>query len=825
MKTIQALLQPRSVVVVGASPRDGALGHRVVEHLHHAGFKGPVLPLHPRHDDVQRITCHRSVDALPFTPDLAVVCAPASQAAAYLEQLGERGVRAGIVMAQDPDGGEPDTPFKRALHQAASRHGLRWLGPGSAGVQCPRSGLNASAMGAMPPEGKIALLAQSAALAASVMEVAARQGVGFSSVATLGDGSDLDVPDLLDQFAADGRTQAVMVALSRIRDGARFMVSARALARLKPVVLLWAGSAEASSTADGVPFIDHRRVCEAAFHRAGLLRVDGMGLWFDALTMLASSRRHVGERLAVISNGEGPDALAQVALAGLHPLADFSEACRTELAAALPRGAGAVNPLNLGVDAQAARYEATLTALIRQDEADAFLVIVNPGELKALQAIAAVIAKAASSSGRTVMSCWPGGASQAARATLAAAGVSVFEVPELAVQSYLHLLRYRRDQEALRQIPDPCSFRSASLGHELELSDEAETAEYLRAYGTLSAAIMSEQPLVDGEAARAVLAAVGLVGLDRTDAGACLPLRLTVADDPVFGRALAVSVGRRSWVLLPALNTALVRETALAVAAELRQVAPGVEVTPDAEAIAQVVLQVADLAVGFPEIVALEIAAFGWQAGCLQPMGVRVWPRAYLRGQRHLAIPPYPRETEEKITLRDGRVALLRPLRPSEDIALLADLVSHVSDDDRFLRFCKVIRGVPPELLAKMARVDYDREMGFVALVEGDQGQPVLLGVVDAFVMPDHAEAEFSILLRSDLKRAGLGAALMRKIMGYCERRGIATLVGLVLKQNHGMRGLATHLGFATAVDPDDEDMITVRLALQPGQKASRPGA
>ena len=87
------------------------------------------------------------------------------------------------------------------------------------------------------------------------------------------------------------------------------------------------------------------------------------------------------------------------------------------------------------------------------------------------------------------------------------------------------------------------------------------------------------------------------------------------------------------------------------------------------------------------------------------------------------------------------------------------------------------------------------------------------------------AEAEFSILLRSDLKRAGLGAALMRKIKGYCERRGIETLVGLVLKQNHGMRGLATHLGFATAVDPDDEDMITVRLALQPGQKASRPGA
>jgi acetyl-CoA synthetase (ADP-forming)/acetyltransferase len=816
IKSIQALLQPKSVAVVGASPRPGALGQRVVEHLHQAGFNGPVLPVHPRHATVQRIACHRAVEQLPFTPDLAVVCAPAAQAAAYLDQLGERGVRAGIVMAQDPDGDAPDTPFKQALHQAAGRHGMRWLGPGSAGVQWPRAGLNASAMGAMPPEGRIALVAQSAALAASVLEVAARQGIGFSSVATLGDGSDLDVPDLLDQFAADGRTQAVMVALSRIRDGSRFMVSARALARLKPVVVLWAGSTDAAPTVDGAPVVDHRLVCEAAFHRAGLLRVDGMGQWFDALEMLATGRRRVGERLAVISNGPGPGALAQAALAGRHPLADFTDACRTELAPHLPKGAAPANPLDLGVDAQAARYEAVLNALIRQDAADAFLVVVNPCGPQAQQAIATVIAKAASSSGRTVMSCWPGGAPQTVHSTLAAAEVSVFELPELAAQSYLHLLRFRRDQEALKQIPDPCSFRSASLGHALALSDEAETPQYLRAYGTLSAAIMAEQPVIEGEAASAVLAAVGL---QCTAAGPLLPLRFTVADDLVFGRALSVSVGRRDWVLLPALNTALVRETAQAVAEELARVVQGGAAAPGPEAITQAVLQVADLVVGFPEIVALEIPAFSWQGARLQPTGARVWPKAHLAGQRHLAIPPYPREAEEKITLRDGRVALLRPLRPSEDIELLADLVAHVSADDRFLRFSKVVQGVPPELLAKMARVDYDREMGFVALVEGEQGQPVLLGVVDAFVMPDHSEAEFSILLRSDLKRAGLGAALMRKIMAYCERRGIQTLVGLVLKQNHGMRGLATHLGFVTEVDPDD-DMVTVRLALQPRQPA-----
>ena len=232
-----------------------------------------------------------------------------------------------------------------------------------------------------------------------------------------------------------------------------------------------------------------------------------------------------------------------------------------------------------------------------------------------------------------------------------------------------------------------------------------------------------------------------------------------------------------------------------------------------ADDVAKALLQVADLLVGFPEIVGLEIPGFVWNGDELQPLAPRLWVQAHLRGQRHLALQPYPRETEEKIVLRDGRVALIRPLRPSEDIALLAELLANVASEDLFMRFSKVIQGVPPEVLAKMARVDYDREMGFVALTENAQGQPVLLGVVDAFVMPDHSEAEFSILLRSDLKRSGLGSALMKKIISYCADRDIKTLVGMILKNNHGMRGLASHLGFSSTSDPDD-DMVTVTLPL-----------
>ena len=817
MNDLKALLQPRSVAVIGASARPGALGHRVIENLHRAGFTGAVLPVHPRHPTVLRIHCYRSVEALPFTPDLAIVCTPAEHVVEHMHLLGAKGVRAAIVMAHDPDGEAAGTPFKLALEQLAQRHGMRWLGPRSAGMQLPRTGLNASWIESMPPAGKLALVSQSSSLAASVLGLAAARQIGLSTVMTLGDGGNVDESDALDYLATDGRTQGVLLCLNKISDGARFMASARALARLKPVVVLWADTPCEPVPDDGAPVVDHARVCRAAFDRAGLLRVDDIGSWFDAVEMLGHGQRHVGDRLAIVSNGMGPALLARSLLESQHPPVDLGDQVKAQLAPLLPQGVAPANPLNLGVDASAARYEAAMNTLFKSDAADALLVIVTPCRAALGDEIAAAIAKVASSSGRTVMACWLGGASDKVHATLAAAEVPVFDAPVLAARAYMHMVQFRRAQESLKQVPDQSSFKSSSLGRDLGLSDEAESDEYLHAYGEISAAVMLDRTELAGEQARAVFAAVGLQGvaLDSPPAPVALarqiiPLKIKVGDDPAFGRAIEASVGSQMWTLLPALNTELTMETARALSSELALAAPS---TVTADDVAKALLQVADLLVGFPEIVGLEIPGFVWNGDELRPLAPRLWVQAHLRGQRHLALQPYPRETEEKIVLRDGRVALIRPLRPSEDIALLAELLANVASEDLFMRFSKVIQGVPPEVLAKMARVDYDREMGFVALTENAQGKPVLLGVVDAFVMPDHSEAEFSILLRSDLKRSGLGSALMKKIISYCADRDIKTLVGMILKNNHGMRGLASHLGFSSTSDPDD-DMITVTLPL-----------
>lgn len=810
MKELKALLEPKSVAVIGASLRLGALGQRVVANLHAAGFAGPVYPVHPRHASVQRIPAYRSVAELPTTPELAIVCTPPALVAEQLRLLGEKGTRAVIVLARDPDGTAAGTPFKQSLAAVARANGLRWLGPSSAGVQLPRLGLNAGWLDTMPKAGKLALVSQSSSVAASALAWASERGIGFSCAVTLGDSGDVDVADLLDLLAADGRTQAILLYLDSITDGRKFMVSARAAARLKPVVLLWADSPAADATGEP-PRVDQNAVCRAAFERAGLLQVSRMGDWFDAVETLGYGRRPVGERLSILSNGQGPALLAQHPLAGRHPVNPLGEDVLAALAKILPAGVTAGAPLNLGVDADGARYEAAMNVLLGQDAADALLIIVAPTRPTARRGIAEAIARVAKARGRAMLVGWLGGQPDAeVHALFATAEISLFDSPEQAAQAYLHLVRFCRGLEALRQIPERRGGGSSEDG-KLRLSDDSESVEFLRAYGAISSAILRDETRLDDAAADRVLAAFGWPAAAPSErALRRIPLRLTIGNDAVFGRAIEAAVGSRRWTLLPALNAELAAAPAAELGAEIGRVC---EASPAVEVVVAALVRIAEMIVSFPEIVAGEIAAFDWDGASLHPRAPRLWVTAHERGAAHLAVHPYPRETEEQVTLRDGRVALLRPLRPSDDLDLINGLLAQVSADDLFLRYCRVLKEVPPEVVAKMTRVDYDREMVFVALCADTSGRPQALGVVDAFVSPDNDEAEFSILLRSDLKGTGLGKRLMQKIIAYCGERKIHRVVGLILRENHAMRGLATHLGFATRTDPDD-DMVTMTLQL-----------
>ena len=220
-----------------------------------------------------------------------------------------------------------------------------------------------------------------------------------------------------------------------------------------------------------------------------------------------------------------------------------------------------------------------------------------------------------------------------------------------------------------------------------------------------------------------------------------------------------------------------------------------------------------------PELVSFQSPSLRIRDGHIVFHDARLGVAAHELGKPHLAIRPYPHELEERIALKTGRPVLVRPLRPEDD-GLYRDMLLHVAPHDHFQRFCSRFGGeantIPPDLLAKLIHIDYDRDMTFIALSAGEDGKPEALGVVDALAAPDRTEAEYSIMLRSDLKGTGLGKIMMEKIIAYCRSQKFGKVVGMVLRNNQPMRGLCTRLGFSCRADPDD-DMVTMTLPLMTG--------
>ena len=179
-------------------------------------------------------------------------------------------------------------------------------------------------------------------------------------------------------------------------------------------------------------------------------------------------------------------------------------------------------------------------------------------------------------------------------------------------------------------------------------------------------------------------------------------------------------------------------------------------------------------------------------------------------GAAHFAITPYPAELVETMSWQGGPI-VLRPIRP-EDEPQHREFVERLEPHDLRLRFFSSRRELPRSELARLTQIDYAREMAFIAVRTAADGTQQTLGVVRAVADPDNIDAEFAIVVRSDLKAQGLGHLLMRKMIGYLSARGTRRMVGLVLKENRPMLELTRHHGFV--VDPATTDADSVGIAL-----------
>ena len=299
VRNLDKLFKPRSVALIGATDRAGSVGAVVLRNLRRADFRGEFLLVNRHHQTLDGMPVWPDVASLSHPPDLAVIATPPGTVPGLVGALGARGTKAAVVItAGFGELGEAGRSLQKATLDAAHPHLLRLVGPNCIGIMVPEIGLDASFSHLAPPAGNIAFVSQSGAMITAMLDWAAPRGIGFSHVVSLGDMVDVDFGDMLDYLAADASTRAMLLYAEGITHGRKFMSAARAAARSKPVLVLKAGhsitGAQAAASHTGM-LAGKDAVYDAAFRRAGMLRVGHMAELFDAAeTDLGANSRTEG---------------------------------------------------------------------------------------------------------------------------------------------------------------------------------------------------------------------------------------------------------------------------------------------------------------------------------------------------------------------------------------------------------------------------------------------------------------------------------------------------------------------------------------------------
>jgi acetyltransferase len=554
---IEKLLAPRSVALVGASSRPGSLGRAILNNLRSAGFDGALGVVNPRHAEIDGLKAVTTLAKLSFVPDLVVVTAPAPAIPGIIDDAGRAGVPGAIVITAGLGNGEGS--LAEATERAARAHRMRLIGPNCLGALIPRSKLNASFAAAMPKDGDLALISQSGAIATAMVDWAAGRSVGFSGIVSVGDQLDVDIADLLDYFALDGRTRAILLYIEAVKDARKFMSAARAAARTKPVVVVKSGrmkqGAQAAATHTGA-LAGSDAVYDAAFRRAGLLRVLDLREFFDCAETLGRIRPPSGKRLSILTNGGGIGVLAIDRLVELGGIpAEIGKATFAQLDKILPSTWSRGNPVDIVGDADVARYAAALEALLADDENDAILVMNVQTAVASASEIARTVARVASADRakryppKAVLAAWIGN-DKSVTGIFGAAAIPNYQTEDDAVRGFMHMVGYRDAIEELMEVPPnlPAAFVrdvagaktivDAAIAEGRDWLDPVEAVALLEAYGIpVVPTVLAENPQAARRAAEPFLVngqavAVKILSRDivhKSDVGG-VRLNLTTAD-------------------------------------------------------------------------------------------------------------------------------------------------------------------------------------------------------------------------------------------------------------------------------------------------------
>ncbi len=806
---LDSMFAPESVAVIGATERPGSVGRALLDNL--KSYHGAVYPVNLKRHLVLGLPAFPKIGAIPGHVDLAIVATPAETVPDVVQECAAAGVTGAVVISA---GFRECGPVGAKLEEAvASNRGrMRIVGPNCLGVMIPRLSLNATFAPCLAKDGRIAFVSQSGALCSSVLDWSVREQIGFSGFFSVGSMVDVNWGDLIYYLADDWHTASVLIYMESVGDARSFLSAAREVALTKPIIVLKVGrtklGAQAVMSHTGAS-AGNDEVFDAAFRRAGVLRVNTLDELFGMAEVLGKQPRLLGSRLAIVTNGGGPGALAADALIeGDGSLADLSDQTIQTLNDFLSPFWSRSNPLDLVGDAKADQYAAAVEALIKDPNNDALLVILTPQATAEPMATAERLILLISTRQKPIFACWMGGMAVAeAESLLNACGVPTFAHPDAAARAFCLMAQYSNNLRALYETPVvvtgwPAEIRRERVetvlrelrGAGRTLLTELEAKEILSSYGI---------PVVETRSAKSEEQAIELI----------LGKRI----DPNFGPIILFGAGGQlvdAWrdraIGLPPLNATqakrLMERTRIYVALNGAG-RPQVDLAALEKLLIRFSQLVAEQAL-IREIDVNPLLASPRGAIALDARMLLTDPHQPSASLSKLAIRPYPTQYVHGWKLADGTPVTIRPIRP-EDESLMISFHRSLSEETvhmRYFGFLKADTLSTHERLVRICFSDYDREIALITeRIQPGRDERQIIAVARLIKAHGANDAEVDIVISDAWQGKGLGKKLLGDLVAIGRTEGLDRIVGHILPENEIMQHICRKLEFALRYDPSEE--------------------
>ncbi len=382
-EAIEALFNPRSIAIIGASRNPQKPGYQVLYNLKQK-YKGRIYPVNPNADKILGLKAYPSILEVPDEVDLAVIVIPAEKVPKAAEECGEKGVKTLIVISGGfKEVGPKGAKLEEQLVSIVKKYEMRLLGPNVVGVYVPKTGVNTTFINperqGFPEHGPIAFLSQSGAFGIAILDWATMRGIGISKFVSLGNKADIDEADLLEYLVEDEDTRVITMYIEGVEKGKRFMEALRRTTPIKPVIALKSGRTEAGSRAIAShtgSLAGADKVYDAVFKQTGVIRAYGMEELFDMATALALQPPARGNKVAILTVGGGSGVMATDACIelGLN-VPKLSENTEEKLRKILLPIASPHNPVDVTGSARDEHLIESVEVLMRSGEVDIIIWI------------------------------------------------------------------------------------------------------------------------------------------------------------------------------------------------------------------------------------------------------------------------------------------------------------------------------------------------------------------------------------------------------------------------------------------------------------------